>query len=201
MHISYIFGRLIFLRKFLKATSEYLSDFKTGYNYDNAIKIWERDIKETTTNGMLNAISYANPDDIDGFGFSKMKKLVEDKNIKNKKYFIMFTRQIIKDRIYFLPLCVACSYDYKDGKKILVERLPDYKASYLFLKFFMTFVEYVMAAYPGIRVYYNPNDILEKKECIKYEFTPTETSGEYSVTEDEMYTIPEFDYEKYNSGN
>lgn len=178
---------LLTYRCFIQGIAEYTAQYK-GYEYDQSISNFQRAAKGTNLKGVKNALYIANPSDIKNFGFYRIKNLIKNK-LKNPKYYILYISEKYTRDSYYTPLCLACTFEEDNGRKLIIDRLPEFHPSYLFEPFFMTVISTEFREYEGVRIFYEPTDETEIKTCIKYKFTRTDNIYEFSATEDEVFYV------------
>lgn len=170
-----IFGRLLYTRRFIKATREYNFSMKPS-DYEKSVTVWGiQDKPVISERGVKNALFLANPGNYEGLGFPRVKELMESGMMQNPTYYIQYSAQTFKkgkgSTLQTVPLCLACFYDVEGGRKLVIDRLPEYKSRELFKSFFpVIFQEFEL--YPDTRIFFEPQDELEQKVCTRFMFTP-----------------------------
>lgn len=192
-HYTYIIGRLLYTRYFNKGIMEYNCDITPVSEYEKSVKIWSRIFKKIDVRLATTAIYLANPSNHNDMGFPRIKELIESDKANNPTYYIQYSipdfakEKGIKD--YSVPFTLACFYDVKDGRKLVIDRLPEYRSNELFERFFPSVISEEFAIYPDARIFFEPSNDFETRICRKYMFTPVGSKNEYSVTKDEMFKI------------
>lgn len=187
-----IMGRLLYTRRFTKGIMEYNSDITPMNKYEKSVTIWGVNDKRTSTKGAMNAIYLANPGNYKGMGFPRIKALIESGKANNPTFYVQYSVQdfkkgkgVVRQNV---PLALACFYDVDGGRKLVIDRLPEYRSNELLKGFFPIILE-EFDIYPDTRIFFEPSDDFEVRLCRKYMFTPARNENEYSVTEDEIYEI------------
>jgi hypothetical protein len=187
-----IIGRLLYTRRFNKGIMEYNSNITPMNKYEKSVTIWGVNDKRTSVKGAMDAIYLANPGDYKGMGFPRIKALIESGKVSNPTYYVQYSTENFKKGkgiiTQTVPFALACFYDVEGGRKLVIDRLPEYRSNELLKGFFPIILD-EFALYPDVRIFFEPSDDFETRLCRKYMFTPAENENEYSVTEDEMYNI------------